>query len=207
MAQSNLISGKYLLHNKVGEGSFGAIYKASNTYTRQPVAIKIESNKGGYSQLLYEYKIYKAIEGGYGIPSTECFGAEKEYNFMVVQLLGSSLEDLFSHNKNKFSLQTVLLLCDQMLMRLEYLHSKNYIHRDIKPDNFCVGADNNKQIYLIDYGLATKYKDHRTGEHIKHGRQISLTGTARYASLNAHLGYDQSRRDDLESLGYTDILS
>ena len=137
-----------------------------------------------------------------GIPYVEYFGVEGEYNVMALQLLGPSLEDLFCSIKRKFSLQTVLLLFEQMLLRLEYLHSKNYIYRDIKPDNFCTGKEDPKTLYLIDYGLAIKFKNTTTGEHIHFGRQKNLTGTARYASLNAHLGFDQSRRDDLEGLGY-----
>jgi len=87
-------------------------------------------------------------------------------------------------------------------MRLEYLHSKNYVHRDIKPDNFCIGSTDTHTIYLIDFGLATKYKNSKTGEHYLNECHNSLTGTARFASLCAHKGETQTRKDDLEGLGY-----
>ena len=138
-----------------------------------------------------------------GIPSVHWFGVEGDYNCMVMDLLGPSLEDLFSFCKRKFSLKTVLMLGDQMVQRLEYMHNNHFIHRDMKPDNFLVGVGKKQQLlYMIDYGLAKRYREPKTGDHIPYRDNKSLTGTARYASVNTHLGIEQSRRDDLESIAY-----
>ncbi|VDD82730.1 unnamed protein product [Mesocestoides corti] len=138
-----------------------------------------------------------------GIPTLKWFGTEGDYNVMVMQLLGPSLEDLFNFCGRRFKLKTVILLADQILMRIEYMHSRNFIHRDIKPDNFLMGlGKRGNVVYFIDFGLAKKYRDSRTHIHIPYRENKNLTGTARYASVNTHLGIEQSRRDDMESLGY-----
>jgi casein kinase 1 delta len=143
------------------------------------------------------------MQGGVGIPLVKWWGTEGDYNVMVMELLGPSLEDLFNFCSRKFSLKTSLLLADQTISRVEYIHSKNFIHRDIKPDNFLMGlGKKGNLVYIIDFGLAKKYRDARTHQHIPYKENKNLTGTARYASINTHLGIEQSRRDDMESLGY-----
>lgn len=194
---------KWRLGRKIGSGSFGDIYLGTNTETGQEVAIKLEVTKTRHPQLLYESKVYRLLHGGHGIPNVKWYGVEGDYNVMVMDLLGPSLEDLFSYCGRKFALKTVLMLADQMLSRIKYLHSKSFIYRDMKPDNFLIGLGQNAAlVYMIDYGLAKKYRDTKTHQHIPYRDKKSLTGTARYASINTHLGIEQSRRDDLESLGY-----
>lgn len=198
-----IIGGKYRLMRKIGSGSFGEIYLGMNMSTGEEVAIKLESIKARHPQLLYESKLYKIMAGGMGIPHCRWYGTEKEFNVLVMDLLGPSLEDLFNFCSRRFTSKTVLMLADQMIGRIEFVHSKHFIHRDIKPDNFLMGIGRHcNKLFIIDFGLAKKFRDTRTRAHIHYREDKNLTGTARYASINAHLGIEQSRRDDLESLGY-----
>ena len=120
-----------------------------------------------------------------------------------MELLGKSLEDLFQESKKHFSLHTVCMIGIQMLERIEFIHNKHIIHRDIKPDNFVMGlGSKDTTVYILDFGLAKKYRSSRTLQHIKFNINRKLTGTARYASINALRGCEQSRRDDLEAIGY-----
>ncbi|KAK9715721.1 hypothetical protein RND81_06G185200 [Saponaria officinalis] len=197
------VGNKYRLGRKIGSGSFGEIYLGTNIQTNEEVAIKLENVKTKHPQLLYESKLYRILQGGNGIPNVKWYGVEGEYNVLVMDLLGPSLEDLFNFCSRKFSLKTVLMLADQMINRIEFVHSKSFLHRDIKPDNFLMGLGKRaNQVYIIDFGLAKKYRDTSTHQHIPYRENKNLTGTARYASMNTHLGIEQSRRDDLESLGY-----
>jgi len=197
------VGGIFRLGRKIGSGSFGDIYIGTNVQTNVEVAIKLESTRSQHPQLLYESKLYKLFAGGCGVPNVHWYGVEGDYNVMVIDLLGPSLEDLFNFCDRKFSLKTVMMLADQMLNRIEYVHAKNFIHRDIKPDNFLIGLGKKaNQVHLIDFGLAKKYRDPKTQQHIPYREGKNLTGTARYASINTHLGIEQSRRDDLEAVGY-----
>ncbi|TQE07798.1 hypothetical protein C1H46_006557 [Malus baccata] len=203
MAMEPRVGGRFRLGRKIGSGSFGEIYLGTNIQTNEEVAIKLENVKTKHPQLLYESKLYKILQGGTGVPNVRWFGTEGDYNVLVMDLLGPSLEDLFNFCSRKLSLKTVLMLADQMINRVEFVHSKSFLHRDIKPDNFLMGLGRRaNQIYIIDFGLAKKYRDTSTHQHIPYRENKNLTGTARYASMNTHLGIEQSRRDDLESLGY-----
>ncbi|KAI3629270.1 hypothetical protein MIR68_012686 [Amoeboaphelidium protococcarum] len=197
------IGNRYKLGRKIGAGSFGDIYLGTSLSSGEQVAIKLESIRARHPQLEYEARVYRALAGGFGIPSVRWFGVEGDFFAMVIDLLGPSLEDLFNFCSRQFSLKTVVLLADQLISRIEHIHSKNFIHRDIKPDNFLMGLGRKgNQVHVIDFGLAKKYRDPKTHLHIPYREHKNLTGTARYASINTHLGIEQSRRDDLESLGY-----
>lgn len=198
-----LIGRKYSLGRKIGSGAFGEIFIGTDVRTKEEVAIKMEKVKTNHPQLIYESKVYRHLYGGVGIPNIRWFGTEGDYNIIVLDLLGPSLEDLFLFCGRRFSLKTVLMLADQLIERVEYIHSKSFMHRDMKPDNFLMGLGQKaNQVYVIDFGLAKKFQDPVTLRHIHFRANKSLTGTARYASVNTHNGIEQSRRDDIESLGY-----
>ncbi|KAF5959240.1 hypothetical protein HYC85_000449 [Camellia sinensis] len=135
----HVIGGKFKLGRKIGSGSFGELYLGVNIQNGEEVAVKLEPAKTKHPQLHYESKLYMLLQGGTGIPHLKWFGLEGEYNVMVIDLLGPSLEDLFNYCNRKFSLKTVLMLADQLINRVEYMHSRGFLHRDIKPDNFVMG--------------------------------------------------------------------
>lgn len=200
---NRIVGNKYKLGRKIGSGSFGQIFLATHVDTHQIVAVKMENRETKHPQLLYEAKLYNYLQGLAGVAAVHWSGVDVEDNVLVLDLLGPSLEDLFVYCGRKFSLKTVLMLADQMLTRIELMHAKGFLHRDLKPDNFLMGLGRKaNQVYVIDFGLAKRYRDPSTSCHIPYKSNKNLTGTARYASCNTHLGIEQSRRDDLESLGY-----
>lgn len=195
--------GKYRMLKRIGSGSFGEIYKAIDLKTNAEVALKLEQKNSQHPQLEAEAKVYQALQGGIGIPNIYWHGSVGDYYVMAIDLLGPSLEELFNLSRKRFSIKTVIMIADQMLERIEYFHKNYFLHRDVKPDNFLVGLGSKKNlIYAVDYGLAKKYYNVATSEHIPYKDNKSLTGTARYASLNTHIGIEQSRRDDIECIGY-----
>ena len=195
---SKLFFNKYKCIKKLGEGSFGMIYKAE--YNGNYYALKFE-DRNGQNLLESEAAIMKYLEGP-NIPNVKSYGYSGKYNILVMELLDKSLEDLFSKLKH-FSLKTTCMLAVQMLTVLEFIHTRHIIHRDIKPDNFVMGLKKNSQtLYLLDFGLAKKYRSSTTLIQYPMINKKKLTGTARYASINALRGLEQSRRDDLEAVGY-----
>ena len=196
------VGGRYRLGKKIGTGAFGEIFEGTDIFDNSSVAIKLEHNSVKYPQLLFEAKLLKSIPST-GIPVMHWFGIAGEYNAMVMDLLGQNLEDLYNYCAKNFSLKTIIMIIIQMIERLKHVHDNHYIHRDIKPENFLIGKENaEKTIYLLDFGLAKRYRDEYTQIHIPLKENRNLTGTARYASCNAHNGLEQSRRDDMESIAY-----
>ncbi|XP_037730755.1 casein kinase I isoform X1 [Drosophila subpulchrella] len=197
-----IVAGKYRLLSRIGNGSFGELYRAEGLKYGEKVAIKLESASVNYPLLPREAKIYEVLRGGEGIPHVRHFCTEGVYNVMVMDLLGPTLEDLLNLCARSFSMKTTLMLADQILARVELLHRKCFIHRDIKPDNFLMGLGRHcTQVFMIDFGLAKKFYSLRSQKHIGYSEKKDLVGTARYASVRAHYA-EQGRRDDLESVGY-----
>ena len=200
--KNKIFFNKYHCIKKLGEGSFGMIFKGE--YNNEFYALKFESRKKGKNLLENEAAIMSYLKGP-NIPYIKSYGYSGEYNILIMQLLGKSLEDIFKEIKT-FSIKSICIIVIQLLNVLEYIHNRHIIHRDIKPDNFVMGLDDLSQfVYIIDFGLAKKYRSSSTLIHYPMINKKKLTGTARYASINALKGYEQSRRDDLESLGYVII--
>ena len=190
----NIINNKYKIIEKLGAGCFGEIYKGENIRTHEYVAIKVESIENNLKLLKNESVVYQYLVGTMGVPNVKWFGKDDVNYYMVLNLLGDSLQTLLI-NKKSFSLKLVLQIGLQIIFILKSIHEKGLAHRDIKPDNFLIGNDNNKkQIYIIDFGFC------RSVTNMK--KTTGLIGSLTYASLNAHNYTELSYHDDLESLGY-----
>ena len=195
-----LLFKKYSIISKIDEGSFGSIYLAKNIITKEEVAVKVEKRKQ-YKPLLEKEAYILFYLHGPGLPEIKSFGKTAYYSILIQTLLGPSLSSLFDVKKIKFTVKDICMISIQMLERLQYIHSKDYIHRDIKPQNFLMGLKDPNMLYIIDFGLSKKYRS-KKGKHIKFSITNNIIGTPRYCSYNALRGAEQSRRDDLESLFY-----
>ncbi|MES1910548.1 MAG: hypothetical protein MHM6MM_003123 [Cercozoa sp. M6MM] len=203
-----VVDERYSVKSELGKGSFGAVFLGQSRNTGDNVALKFESIQVRSKQLEKEYRLFREFyerarqnDVLLRTPRVLYFGELQEYNFMSMTLLGPSLENLFEKCRRKFTLRTVLMLGDQMLSCMQFVHDNGYLHRDLKPNNFCVGLDDNERnfVYVIDFGLAKPYLL-EDGAHIPLTEGRSMVGTARYAPVASHIGREQGRRDELESL-------
>ena len=192
-----IIENKYKinLNNKLGEGSFGIIYKGLNTNNNKNVAIKIEDKS--ISLLKNEAKIYNLLYNIKGVPKLKSYGNENCFNYMVIDYIGESLEKYRLKNNGKLQIDKVKDIGIQIINIIERIHDKNIIHRDIKPENILIY---NNKIYVIDFGLSRIYKINN--KHILKRNIQNIIGNIRYCSVNIHNNISPSRRDDIESIIY-----
>ena len=197
--KNKLIFGKYKTSKIIGKGSFGCVYKGVNIKTRKDVAIKFEAKNADSHLLKIEFSFLSFLKG-FGIPKLISYGKYFNYNVMVQEILGFNLMQI-KNIITKFTIKDIAMMGIQMMDRIEFIHSRYILHRDIKPENFTIGYDDITNIYLIDFGISRKYRSSRTLKHVKYALIGRMFGTVRYASYNASRGVEQSRRDDLESIG------
>lgn len=201
----------YTVTKYISSGSFGDVFESRNNKTNELVALKIPiitAEKDGERWLIEEAKIYndlhklKCEEDETSAVVNIKILSNKVLNkkIMIMDLLGPSLESILCKNK-KFTIKSIILIAIQLINTMKYIHDRGYIHRDIKPDNFVIDNKNGERIYCIDFGLAKKYVK-KNNEHISFNENNKFCGTARYASIAAHKGHTQSRKDDLEAIGY-----
>mmetsp|Transcript_24293 Transcript_24293/g.43212 ORF Transcript_24293/g.43212 Transcript_24293/m.43212 type:complete len:366 (-) Transcript_24293:26-1123(-) len=203
MDPGSVVCNRFQIMKKIGAGSFGTVYSAVNLDTGREICLKVESVGARRLQLMNEARILRHLQGGEGVAVMHSICTENNSNVLAMELLGPSLEVLLKRCKRKLSLKTVLQIGLQMIDRIQYMHAKCYIHRDIKPDNFCMGLGAKEStLYIVDFGLAKKFMDTKSKLHLMYRENKSLTGTARYASLHSHQGLELSRRDDIESIAY-----
>ena len=201
--EKQIFFNKFKLIKLINKSEFSFVYKGINIINKELVSIKIEDRINMNNNLESEAYILFALKG-FGIPNLISYGKSGKYNILVEEFLGPSLYEIFQikNIKKGFPIKDVCMIALQGLDRLEYIHSKNIIHRDLKPQNFLIGRKDEKIIYLIDFGFAKKYKSSRTGKFIKYTNLRRIFGSLAFSSINANSGYEQSRRDDLESFGY-----
>ena len=200
--ENKCIFKKYKPVKKIGRGSFGKIYHVVRLKDNAAFAMKVEKIDAVQKTLEREAYYLFTLQGGFGIPKLITFGRTKSYNILIETLLNKSLFDLFINKNNKFRLTDCCFIGIQILEILEWIHSKDIIYRDVKPENFLIGIKDPNAIYVVDFGLCKKYRSSKTGKHLLPKLTGKFSGTLIYASSNVLKGKESSRRDDIISLGY-----
>jgi serine/threonine protein kinase len=199
LGSGELIGNAFQIQALLGKGSFGAVYKAVDIRTGADVAIKTEDKRARFPQLLYEARIMEQLQTRRGFPELFWYNEHRRWNVLVMQLLKTSLENDRVASGGTLSMSKVVNIALQGMECLRVLHELGWAYRDIKPDNFMW---RHNKLYMIDFGLCKRVIYPGTSAHIARRAGKSLTGTPRYASVHAHFGEEQSRRDDLESFVY-----
>ncbi|GAB2276960.1 Casein kinase 1-like protein hd16 [Dionaea muscipula] len=211
----------YKVERKLGKGGFGQVFvgrrvsggiEHANGPGAMEVALKFEhkNSKGCSYGPPYEWQVYSTLGGSHGVPRVHYKGKQGDYYVMVMDILGPSLWDVWNSSGQSMSAEMVACIAVESLSILEKMHARGYVHGDVKPENFLLGqpsTQHEKKLFLVDLGLATKWRDSGNGQHVEYDQRPDMfRGTVRYASAHAHLGRTASRRDDLESLAYTLIF-
>ena len=199
-----VINKKYKISHQINKGSFGLLYKAKDLETDLDVAVKIEPYSLSKKYLIKEARILNMLQKSHHVPRIFWCGSKPNSSFLVMELLGKNLDELFLQCGRKLSLKTVLMLADQMISNLEFIHSKGFLHRDINPRNICVGlAEKSSIFYSIDFGLSSNFRELTMNDQLK--EDFPFVGTLNFASVKSHKGSEQTCSDDLESLFYVII--
>ena len=202
LKENKCIFKKYKPIKKIGEGSFGNIYSIISLKDKSAFAMKTEIINAKEKMLESEAFFLYNLQKGLGFPKLISYGHNKNYNILVETLLGESLENIFIKKKLKCNIIDVCSAGIQIIDRLEWIHSQNLVHRDIKPDHFLIGINDPNVIYIIDFGLCKKYRSSKTGKHILPKMDRNFFGNIQFSSSNVIRGKESSRRDDIISLGY-----
>lgn len=203
MSHKIVIHDRYQLHQPLGKGSFGEVFAGTDLLTGTKVAIKLEPyERKKHSQLQFESKLYHELRHVSCVPRVHYFGRVGEYNALVMDQLGKSIDAFYTQHGNQLPEHVVCSIAVYAIKALKEIHEMGFVHRDLKPQNMCVGLGvYQNKIFFIDFGLAKKYLDLQ-GKHIPYRTDKSLTGTPRFVSIGCHKGYEMSRRDDVEGLMY-----
>lgn len=198
----------FKIKNRIGSGSFGSVYKAHNYVKGITCALKIENKiKSKKKRLRSEHNLYIRFAKNKitTVPREYVYAECDEYSYMMIQLLGKSVDKILKQYDGRFDLGTTMKIALMSIKCLEDVHSVGILHRDIKPNNFMFGRkedDEENKLYIIDFGLSKEYFNRKTKSHIRMNNGRSMVGTARYVSIRTHQGFEPSRRDDMESLGH-----
>ena len=205
LKENKVIFKKYKPLQKIGKGAFGKIYSTIRLEDKNVFAMKTE-RKNALRKMLETEAYFLILLQGFGIPKLISFGHTKNYNILIETLLGKTLHDIFIKAKKTCDIKNMCLIALQLIERLEFIHSKNIVYRDVKPENFLIGIKDPNVLYIVDFGLCKKYRSSKTGKHLLPRDTKKFNGTLKYSSVNVVKGKESSRRDDLISLGYVLIL-
>ena len=202
LATNNIVLKKYKTIKKIGFGAYGNVYSAMRIKDKSIFAMKTEKVSALKKTLESEaYYLYN-LQGGFGIPKFISYGHSKNYYILIETLLDKTLYNIFIENSRKCEVTDACLIGHQVLDRLEWVHSKDLIYRDMKPSNFLIGKKDPNVIYITDFGLCKKYRSSKTGKHLLPRKTGQFNGTLKYASSYVIKGKEPTRRDDLIALGY-----